>query len=85
MVKLTRARIGWRVDFACFDIEKQSRWFHEAKGNESEVYLLKKRLWPYYGPAPLTVWKGDYRNPIEVETVIPSPDPKDNQSPGKPE
>ena len=54
-VYLTDARILYKPDFLC---EKDGQKFYvEAKGFETAVWKIKKRLWKFYGPARLDVFK----------------------------
>jgi hypothetical protein len=47
--------------------------YAEAKGHVTDVWALKLRLWRVFGPAPLRIFKGTYRRPVEVECVVPKP------------
>ena len=69
-VSMTLAHITWKVDFRLTDPNGAYEW-HEAKGVETNDYVLKKRLWKHYGPGVLVVWKGTAARPVIVETVIP--------------
>ena len=72
-VFLTEAKISWKLDFCCFAPMKggpEKEW-HEAKGVENSDYLIKLKLWRYYGPGKLHVWKGSHEKPYIHETVIP--------------
>lgn len=51
-------------------VEKGVLVFFEAKGFETEVWRLKRRLWKFYGPGPLEVWRSAGRGRIGlVETI----------------
>lgn len=69
-VELTQAKIGWKVDFS-FEVEGGKLCFAEAKGVEDARYRIFRKLWPYYGPGPLEIWKGGYRKPRLVEIIQP--------------
>lgn len=46
--------------------------FAEAKGFETDVYRLKLRLWKAgFGPGPMRIYKGSYKNPRLVDVVAP--------------
>ena len=52
---MTRARIGYKVDFV---YQEQGRTiYEEAKGFETPVWRIKRRLWKWYGPGLLRVVK----------------------------
>lgn len=71
-VYLTDARILMIPDFVVFDNKLNEPVFHEAKGAETAVYRIKRRLWKHYGPNRLVVWKRFGKKEIEIaETVIP--------------
>lgn len=54
-VYLTDARIGWDVDYS-WELPDGTPEWGEGKGFVTPDYLLKKRLWPYYGPGNLYVY-----------------------------
>lgn len=65
-------RITWKVDFS-FETREGETVYVEAKGFETEAYLLKLKLWRHHGPGPLEIWKsGGPGYPVLVETVIPA-------------
>ena len=71
-VSLTKAEIKWKVDFRYFDLEKKETCWAESKGISTTDYLIKKKLWHYYGPGTLHVYKRDSRGTIRLaETIIP--------------
>ncbi len=68
-VYLTEARILYIPDFKVFDeIKKAPRWI-EAKGFETDVWRIKRRLWVHYGPGPLDVYKGSEKAFKLTETL----------------
>ena len=71
-VYLTDARIGCIPDFKCRDLVTGAEFWVEAKGFESERWLIIRKLWFYYGPGILEVWKGSYKKPYLQETIIPA-------------
>jgi hypothetical protein len=70
-VRLTRAGIIMKPDFCAVSNVDGAQLFFEAKGFETDIYRLKRRLWEFYGPGPLEVWKGSARNPRLVEVLRP--------------
>ncbi len=70
-VKLTKAQIRCIPDFRIFDNELKCQVWIEAKGFETERWLLIKRLWAWYGPGPLRVYKRSRNNIYLDEVVIP--------------
>lgn len=67
-VRLTKAQIVCIPDFTA----KQTgqRIYYEAKGFEAERWLMIRKLWKFYGPGPLFVFKADRRGyPVLVETI----------------
>jgi len=69
-VKLTRAGIRYIADFRCLTPGGDAL-FVEAKGVETPEWRLKLKLWRFYGPGPLEIWKGTHLRPYLHETVIP--------------
>lgn len=70
-VYLTDAEIGFRPDFRFTVCATGETAYAEAKGFETRDYDIKKRLWKFYGPGRLEIWKGTAKNPRLVETIIP--------------
>lgn len=68
-VYLTRAKILYKPDFSAIDAKTGKTIFIEAKGMETPTYKIKKRLWRYYGPGVLHVYKRRKGYPTCVETV----------------
>jgi hypothetical protein len=69
-VFLSKARIEYKPDFVCLDMQTDQQFFVEAKGFETPQWRLKLKLWKAYGPGKLEIWKGDYRRPFLFKTVI---------------
>jgi len=71
-IALTLSKIAYIADFMvrCTSETKQEM-FIEAKGFESARWPIIRKLWRFYGPGPLEIWKGDYRRPRLDETIIP--------------
>ena len=65
---LTDARILYIADFKC-ELPDGSFYWVESKGFEQPTYKLKKKLWEYYGPGDLLIYKGTAIRPILIETV----------------
>lgn len=58
-VYLTEARVLYMPDFKYFDLRSNQWEWAEAKGIETDVWRIKRRLWGHYGPGILHVWKGN--------------------------
>lgn len=70
-VYLTKARIQYIADFKIsYPASGEIAWC-EAKGMETPVFSIKRRLWKWYGPGALLIFKGSWKKPILVETIIP--------------
>ncbi len=70
-VELTRAAIATKVDFSFTYVRDGSTGYAEAKGPETERWIIIKKLWAKYGPAPLEIFKGRHTNAQLVEIVVP--------------
>lgn len=70
-VYLTNARICYIPDFKFFDCTSNEFAWAEAKGFETDVWKIKKRLWQHYGPGRLEIYKGSAKKIKLFETVIP--------------
>ncbi len=57
-VLLTEAKIRYIADFKLFDVKLGDWVWVDFKGFETEVWNIKKRLWKFYGPGILRVYKG---------------------------
>lgn len=70
-VYLTEARILYIVDFSFTDMSTKLgvTRYCEAKGFETAVWRIKRRLWEFYGPGPLEVWAGSYARPFLKEVI----------------
>lgn len=69
-VYLTAARIRMIPDFAALDTRTGERVFYEAKGMETPVWRLKRRLWLHgYGHGDLHVYKPNGRGIYLSETI----------------
>ena len=66
-VYMTRAKILYKPDFSYE--ENGETVYLEAKGFETDVWRIKRRLWKYYGPGKLIVVKGS-RHSFDVHEVI---------------
>lgn len=70
-VYLSQARIGYVPDFRCRYLANGALFWVEAKGFETEKWPMIKKLWRFYGPGPLEIWKGTHMNPKLIETIVP--------------
>lgn len=66
-IELTDAKIIYKPDFAYMENGKAT--YAEAKGFETAVWKIKKRLWGSYGPGILYIYSGNYHSPFIVDTV----------------
>ena len=73
-VYLTNARICYIPDFKFFDLKRNEFAWAEAKGFETDVYRIKKRLWEHYGPGRLEIYKGTAKKIFLHEEIIPKND-----------
>ena len=67
-VYLTEARIMAKIDFKC-EMQDGSTKYVEAKGMDTPVWNIKKRLWAKYGAGTLEIYKGSYKNP-KLDKII---------------
>jgi hypothetical protein len=70
-VKLSEAAIVYVPDFLCRDLKTNEIFYVEAKGFSTPDWKIKRKLWSFYGPAPLQIWKGTHSRPFVEETVLP--------------
>ena len=56
-VRLSKAEILYKPDFATTTAGGVTI-YHEAKGYETDVWRIKRRLWIAYGPGVLRIYKG---------------------------
>lgn len=70
-VYLTDARIIYKPDFRFVDVKTGETIWAEAKGVELGPWRQKLKLWRFYGPGPLHIYKGHHLRPTLVEVVIP--------------
>lgn len=68
-VYLTKARIQYIPDFKFINTKTNEPEWAEAKGLETPVWRLKRKLWPHYGPGKLEVYKGRENNVVLHETL----------------
>lgn len=70
-VRLTAAQIVLIPDFKVTMPDGRFEW-HEAKGIETDAWMIKKRLWVHYGPGKLTIWKRRGKTGLYIaETIAP--------------
>ena len=73
-VYLTDARIRYVPDFYTFDVKMQASVWYEAKGYETDVWRIKRRLWKCYGPGPLVVVRRKGSGLLFEKPIIPKND-----------
>lgn len=70
-IYLTRARIVYIADFKCKDVASGEVFYIEAKGFEAPRWPTVKKLYKFYGPGNLEIWKGTHLRPTMDEEIIP--------------
>lgn len=70
-VYLTKARIAYIADFSYERVATGQVEYAEYKGFETPEWRIKRRLWEYYGPGDLLVYKASSRGPVLKETLKP--------------
>lgn len=60
-VRLTDAGILYKPDFLITDHAINAPVWCEAKGYETPEWRLKLRLWEYYGPGILRIYRGTWQ------------------------
>lgn len=70
-VYLTEARIIMIPDFKVFDLTLEQNIWIEAKGYESDIWRIKRRLWKVYGPGRLRVYKAKGKALFMSEELYP--------------
>lgn len=70
-VKLTKAEILLIPDFKFFDVKSEKTVWAEMKGFETPEWRIKRRLWKFYGPGELQVYKAPGGKILLTETIIP--------------
>ncbi len=70
-IYLTEARIIYKPDFSYVDLKTNKKIYAESKGFETSDWRIKRRLWKFYGPAPLQIYKGSHSNFVLHETITP--------------
>ena len=68
-VTLTKAKIKYIPDFRTTKPNGEFVW-HEAKGFMTPEYRLKEKLWAFYGPGTLLVYKGSARAFKITDTIL---------------
>lgn len=70
-VELTEAKVKMIPDFLYFCHKRQMDIYAEAKGFETPEYRIKIRLWKFYGPGIIEIYRGTHKNIKLVETIQP--------------
>lgn len=71
-VYMTLARIGYIPDFKCRCLKTGRLFWVEAKGFPNDAWPTKKKLWRFYGPGVLEIWKGTHLRPYLDELIVPA-------------
>lgn len=64
-----KEKIAWRVDFSFLNLSTGKRDYCEAKGMETDLYKIKLKLWRYFKPGRLEIWKGSASRPYLDEVI----------------
>lgn len=70
-VRMTKAKLGYKPDFSYVDVKTGETVWVEAKGVELPEWKRNERLWRFYGPGTLFIFKGTYRKPALHRVVVP--------------
>lgn len=70
-IRLTRAGILYIPDFRCISYLDNQEYWVESKGFETQRWPTIKKLWKFYGPGRLEIYKGSHQRPFLAETIIP--------------
>lgn len=74
-VLLTEAKIAYYADFLVLDLTTNTEFLVEAKGMDTDVWKIKKRLYACYGPMPLEIYKGSKTSFHLAERIVPTGTP----------
>jgi hypothetical protein len=69
-IYLTLAQIVYKPDFSFITNDSKQKIWAEAKGFETAEWRIKRKLWIYYGPGPLEIYKGSHDNFRLSETLF---------------
>lgn len=70
-VRLSDAKIVYIADFRLYDVKMKNEWWGEFKGFETPVWRIKRKLWAFYGPGPLRIYKASGNRVYLHEEIIP--------------
>jgi len=70
-VHLTNAKILYKPDFKILNLNTNEIEYIEAKGVETASWRIKRKLWMYYGPGKLTIYKGNSTRVFISEVLQP--------------
>lgn len=70
-VYLTLARYKYIPDFKCLDLKTNEVFFIEAKGFPDKRWPTTKKLWAFYGEAPLHIYTGSHVRPVLDQVITP--------------
>lgn len=65
-IHLTEAKILYIADFKCLDIKTNKEFWVEFKGFETPVWRIKRRLWQFYGPGTLEIYRASRGSAVTV-------------------
>lgn len=70
-VTMTDAALRWVLDFKFFDVNLGEEVYADYKGFETERWNILKKLWVFYGPARLRVYKGQGLRMKVAQEIVP--------------
>lgn len=70
-IYLTDAKILYKPDFRIRYKKTDEEAYVEAKGFQTASWRIKRRLWKFYGPAPLLIYMGKGSGLFLAETIVP--------------
>lgn len=70
-IPLSEAKILYICDFKFKVVATGEIQYCEAKGFENDRWPMIKKLWKFYGPGALHVYKGTAAKPFLHEVIIP--------------
>jgi hypothetical protein len=70
-VSLTKADIRCKIDFSVINLKTGEIEFFEAKGFDTDRWKIIKKLWLFYGPSILYVYKKNKKGLYLDEAINP--------------
>ena len=70
-VFLTEARIRVIPDWLIYRVRSNEEIYIDFKGYDGQSWLRNRKLWKFYGPRPMEVWRRNGNRFVLSETIIP--------------